>query len=104
MTRKEYLNLAKASVAFQSMDGELQREILKAQGEDLQAFTKIFLDEEHDTIDTKKNFMVAMAEVIETFEWDFKKMLTTYHKKLEEHSMDDDEKIQEKLLAAIKKT
>ena len=101
MTREEYLKMVQESPAFKGMDAETQERILAAEGADLEAYAKIFVDEENEIVAAKTEFVTTTVQVVEKFEQNTKKMVRGAEKKKEAKARQQDENESNKLLAQI---
>ncbi len=101
MTKEEYIQLVQSSEAFKRMDQETQNKILTAEGADMEAYAKIFMNEQNRILTAKKDFVTTTVQIIDQFEKDAKVIVTVERKKEEEEEKKVSEDESEKLLSEI---
>ena len=101
MTRTEYHQLLKSSGGFQKLDVESQQKILEAEGEEMEAYIKIFAAEQDGAVDAKKEFVTSTIKVIESFKKNSQVIVTGERKKNESRAEKQDTATSEKLLVEI---
>lgn len=101
MTRKQYLKLVRSSTAFRNMDRGTQDHILSSRGEDMEAYAKIFAEEERQILKANKKFITTTVEVIDGLEKNVKVIIKVERKKAEAKSDKEEKKVAQKLLEEI---
>jgi hypothetical protein len=64
MTREEYEKLVKSSLSFREMDRLTQERILAAEGEDMESYIKLFLEEKELMVKAYRNFQNESDKVV----------------------------------------
>lgn len=101
MTRDQYLQLVQSSAAFHGLPPDMQQHILEAAGSLMQAYARIFLDEQKLLLDAKQEFLRKNEEIIHSMTAEVKKLKKEKRLKCEQISQESDEQEEQKLLAAM---
>lgn len=101
MNHDEYVQLVKASEVFQKLDGDFQKEILKAEGPDRERYIQIFQTEQSGIAAAQKEFIETTSKVITTLEKDMKKEKKKFLKSAEAEVVEDESEQAEALLDSM---
>lgn len=101
MTRDNYRKLLTNSRAFQGLDPEYQKMILEAPADRMLDYTQIFLDEQNQMAEAKKNFIQDSMEVIQKFKNDLQSIDVKKRRELEKKVKAQEEAEEEAMLAQM---